>query len=189
MTGFAIVLLCGLLLTASWYDIKSNRIPNWLVLFGTAMALAMHATMAGGFGLVSEAPGGIGFLASLKGLGLGLALFLPFYMLRLMGAGDVKLMAMVGAFLGIPDILWAMLATFLAGGVLTVVIGLARGVLKQTFHNIVFMMNISAIKMQTGTLPRFDDAPKTAAKLPYGVAIALGTMSHLVFKANKIGML
>jgi prepilin peptidase CpaA len=189
VTGFAIVLLCTLLLIASWYDIKSNRIPNWLVLAGSVLALAMHSVMPAGFGLVGEAPGGIGFLASLKGLGLGFALFMPFYMLRLMGAGDVKLMATVGAFLGIPDILWAMLATFLAGGVLTVVIGLARGVLKQTIHNIVFMMNISAIKAQTGSLPSFDEAPKTAAKLPYGVAIALGTMSYLAYKASQLGLL
>ncbi|MGH8772717.1 MAG: A24 family peptidase [Burkholderiales bacterium] len=185
----AVSLLCGFLVVAGWYDLKSHRIPNWLVAGGTVIALVLHSVLLAGFGFISAAPGALGLLGSLKGSGLGLALFLPFYMLRLMGAGDVKLMAMVGAFLGIPDILWAMLATFLAGGVLTVVIGLARGVLKQTFHNIVFMVNISAIKVQTGSLPSFDEAPKTAAKLPYGVAIALGTMGYVLYKANKIGML
>ena len=54
----------------------------------------------------------------LAGLALGLLLLLPLYLLGACGAGDVKLMAMTGAFLGPQDALGAILMTFLAGGLL-----------------------------------------------------------------------
>ena len=189
MTAIPVLLLCALLLAASCYDVRSHRIPNWLVAGGAVIALFLHSVLPVGFGFISEAPGALGLLGSLKGLGLGLALLLPFYLLRAMGAGDVKLMAMVGGFLGVPDVVWALLGTFVAGGVLTLAVGLSRGVLGRTMQNIRFMITTSAVKMYSGSLPTFDDAPTTAAKLPYGIAIALGTMSYLAYKASRLGLL
>ena len=60
--------------------------------------------------------GRIGVVQSLLGLAAGLALFMPLYLLRALGAGDVKLLAMVGAWLGAPLLLGAALLTLLAGG-------------------------------------------------------------------------
>ena len=86
-------LLTGLLLIAAVSDYRTRRIPNELVLAGAAAGLLGNT-------LFSTLPLD-GFVTALQGLATGLAAFLPLYLLRLMGAGDVKLMAMVGAFLGL----------------------------------------------------------------------------------------
>jgi len=88
-------------------DLRRHRIPNALVLGGLLTALALQS-FAGGWQ-------GLG--AGLLGATTGLACFIPFYMLRGMGAGDVKLLAVVGAFLGPKGALLAALATLIAGGV------------------------------------------------------------------------
>src|SRR5689334_3650362 len=72
-------------------DLSTRRIPNRLLLAGLASALMLH--------LMSATPGA-SLLAALGGMGVGLAAFLPFYLLRGMAAGDVKMMMAVGAFTG-----------------------------------------------------------------------------------------
>jgi prepilin peptidase CpaA len=104
------------------------------------------------------------------------------YLLRVMGAGDVKLMAMVGAFLGIEDVLGAVLATFLAGGVLSLAYAWKIGVLRRTLQNIRFILYSNAVRMAGGSVPTLEDAPETAGKFPYAVAIAVGTLGYLVWK-------
>jgi prepilin peptidase CpaA len=130
------LLLC-LVGLAAICDIASRRIPNLLVGSGLALALLLHLALGG----------------SLAALRLGLAgalaggtIFLPFYLLRGMAAGDVKLMAMVGAFLGPAAAGLAALLTCIAGG------GMALLVL--------YASRLTGCK---------------AEGLPYAVAIALGT--------------
>src|SRR5262245_23535685 len=113
-----IVLLAGLLAWAVASDVRSRRIPNKLVVAGLLAGLALQATVTPGAGLFSEPFGALGLLKASAGMALGLVLLLPMYALGAMGAGDVKLMAMLGAFLGPLDILGAGLSSVLAGGLL-----------------------------------------------------------------------
>src|ERR1700751_1600311 len=83
--------LLMLLAVAVGSDLHSRRIPNWLVLTGLTLALAVR---------LGGARAAQGYSAWGLGLLTGGGLFLPLYLLRGMGAGDVKLMAMVGAFVG-----------------------------------------------------------------------------------------
>lgn len=105
--------LIVLLIAAGLIDIKSNRIPNWLVFGGVVFGLLYN-----GFFPVFERESR--WLLAIGGLGVGLGMLLPFSILHAMGAGDVKLMAMVGAFLGPWHTFVAVLATFLAGGALAI---------------------------------------------------------------------
>jgi len=106
-------------------DLRRHQIPNALVLSGLLAALALQAIANGWLGV------GTGLL----GATTGLVCFIPFYMLRGMGAGDVKLLAVVGAFLGPKGALIAALAALIAGGagaVLYVGLRAAREGLKAT---------------------------------------------------------
>ena len=178
----SIGLLVVLLSAAVGHDVRSGRIPNWLVFPGAALALALNAFLPAGFGFASSLPGGIGFVKSLAGLGLGLAALLPLYLARATGAGDVKLMAMVGAFLGPVDTLGAVLGTFVAGAMLSLVIGLKTGVLGRMAHNIRLIVYAAFARLSAAGGPLFDARTDTAAKVPYAVAIALGTCGYLAFK-------
>jgi prepilin peptidase CpaA len=104
-----------------------------------------------------------------------LALFLPLYALRAMGAGDVKLLAMVGVWLGAPAVARAALWTLLAGGVLSLVVALGSGVLRQVLGNLRFMLTSTLIKAQGGAGLSVGAPARTTGRLPYAVAIACGT--------------
>jgi prepilin peptidase CpaA len=106
---------------------------------------------------------------------------LPLYLLRAMGAGDVKLMAMVGAFIGPAAVATAVLYTLLAGGLLSLVFMLGRGVAAQTFANIRFMLTDRAVRAASGQGSALPPLQTTAARLPYALAIALGTAAALVW--------
>lgn len=111
----------------------------------------------------------------------GLALMLPLYALRAMGAGDVKLMAMVGAFIGPGPVAWATLCTLIAGGILSIVYMLGRGVAAQTLNNLRAMLFDWTVRAGSGQGLRVAPLETTAARLPYALAIALGTGASLLW--------
>jgi prepilin peptidase CpaA len=160
-------------------DLRARLIPNALVLAGALT----------GFLLAALHPQGIGFLSALGGLALGLALFLPVYLLRAMGAGDVKLMAMAGAFLGPAAIFEAALWVLLTGGVLALVLALRRGVARRMAANLREMFFSAAASVQIRSLPDFSTGPQTAARLPYAVAIALGVAAFLLARHLGFGLI
>lgn len=178
-TGFLLLLLL-LLVAAAGCDIRSRRIPNILVFPGAIAGVLLHA-------LLPQEMGGIGFLDSLAGWGTGLALLLPLYLLRIMGAGDVKLMAMTGAFLGVQATVGALLCVLLAGGVLALIAALCEGKLRVLWRNLnVMLLGTLAGATITSLLVSgkpsegvAGDAAESAGTLPYGVAIAAGTMAYL----------
>lgn len=178
----ALAPLILLLLMVTQQDIRGYRIPNRLVFAGIVLGLGLNALLPGGFGFNSVIPGGIGWLAALQGWALGMAVLLPLYWLRAMGAGDVKLMGMVGAFLGPGDVLIVVLATFVVGGVMALVVALWSKQLANLLHNIKLMLFGGLLKMSAGRLPIMDDIPVSVGRLPYAVAITLGTLSYLVWQ-------
>jgi len=113
--GFA---LAALLLPAAAFDLTLRRIPNELTLLSLLLGLLWHSATGGGPGLVF----------SLEGIGVaGITLLL--WLLRALGAGDVKLLGAVGALMGPSFLLWTLLGTIFAGGLLAVATALTRGTL------------------------------------------------------------
>src|SRR3990170_1960700 len=112
MEGWRVVLL-ALVGVSAVVDLRSRRIPNQLTFGGAAAGLAYQG-WAGGLAGIGH---GIG------GWAAGIALFLPMYLLRGMGAGDVKLLGAGGAWFGPMGAVWSALYTALAGGILALVVG------------------------------------------------------------------
>ena len=103
--------MLALLAIALLSDVLERRIPNLLVVIGLLLGLAGQTWFAGIGGLVIAASGAL----------IGLLCLLPFYISGGLGAGDVKLMAMCGAFLGPLQVVIASVASLLVGGVIGVV--------------------------------------------------------------------
>lgn len=133
------LVLMLILLVAAISDLMLRAVPNWLIFLGLMVALIWAAVSSGLMGL--------GFMT--LGLLGGVALFFPIYMVGMLGAGDVKLMGLVGAFLGLHQLLVSSLFIFLMGGLISLL-----------------MLRKSA-------------AASRSVQVPYAVAIAAGVASHL----------
>lgn len=173
----ALALLTGLLLAACWFDVRSHRIPNKLVLAGAAIGLACNALAAPGLGFLNAAhPGGIGPACALAGLLTGFGVFLPLYLLRGMGAGDVKLMAMVGAFSGPLAAVDAALITLAVGGLLAAGVAAWNRSLRRAAGNL-WLMVTGAVASGLGGA-QLTGPGQSAGKMPYAVAITAGTLVY-----------
>lgn len=161
--------LTAFLLAAVYTDLAARKIPNRLVYSGLALAIACQTAL----------PSGEGLWVSLEGMGLGLAMFLPLYLLRAMGAGDVKLMAMVGAFVGPQLIVGATLVTLVAGGIMAVMATLRKRAFWRLIGNLKVMFLGSMTKLAAGQLPVPDQPAASVGKLPYALAITAGTLGYL----------
>jgi prepilin peptidase CpaA len=161
----------ALVLLACIPDLRTRRIPNALTLGAAVVAIAFHAATDGLPGLATSTGGWV----------LGAALFFPMFALRGMGAGDVKLLAAVGAWLGPADVIWVALITSVAGGVLGVVVAAFHGYLRTALSNIFSLLThwrysgvqpVEELTLSGGRGPR----------LAYAVPIAVGTMVTLWLK-------
>ncbi len=170
--------LAGLLVLVGVTDLRSRRIPNRPVAVGLAIALLWHALAPAGSGLFHRYDAGaLGFGASAAGAAAAFAGFLVLYLARAMGAGDVKLMAMLGAVFGLGALPWLVLAVFAAGGLLVgarLLFDRERRRAVAANLRIILAERIAAITGAIG--PRFDASRDTADRLPFGLAIAAGAM-------------
>lgn len=120
----AAALATGLIACAT--DIARRRIPN-LLTFGSALTGVLWHGWAGGF---------LGAGWALAGWAAGLAVLMPLYLLRSLGAGDVKLLGAFGAWLGPMGAVLSGLYGTVAGGVLALAVALATGYLGTAYRNL-----------------------------------------------------
>lgn len=176
----AITTLVLLLLASVATDIRRHRIPNVLVLIGL-IAGAVFQCIPYQDGAYFSAPSpDSGLLPLLAGIAVGFVFSLPFYLLRAMGAGDVKLLMVVGAFLGPAQTFGALIFSFVMGGVLALGMTLYRRSFSTIIANLRFMLVTAAVRAAGGSPPPVEPLQQTAGRLPYAVAIALGTLLQLV---------
>jgi len=153
------------LAVATFTDIRSRRIPNWLVL----------PFMVAGFAVSGWIHGTHGLVRSLEGFGLGALLFGLLCLMGGMGMGDVKLCAAIGAWIGPSQMLVALVMTGIAGGVIALCWAVAGGFIGELFGN---TGDLIVGWREKGLRPHPElvlNNPLTR-KMPYAPAIALGTL-------------
>jgi prepilin peptidase CpaA len=172
LTQTHVVVLIALLMAAAVIDWRTYRIPNWLTVGGMAFGAAYNTAF--------PPAGQYGILFALAGLGCGLIVFLPLYALRIMGAGDVKLMAMVGAFVGLPGIFSAVLYTLIVGGAAALGMAIYRRAFRRMASNVIDITQSLMIAAIAGYRPPSAmEGRASIGKLPYGISIAVGTIAWL----------
>ena len=164
------ILALGMCMAVDW-DLREHRIPNALILFLllTGLTLQTLGPANGRGGLFDFFPGALGLASALLGALVGLVIYLPFYILRVMGAGDVKLMAALGAFVGTAEVIGLALFVLIAGGALAVIRMLIKRNAMRVMSNITLIL---AGLRQGGS--RFDAATQSADRMPYALSFAAG---------------
>jgi prepilin peptidase CpaA len=158
------VILAGAVLlsvVAGWTDLRSRRIPNWLTVPGLIVGIAANTVLSGWSGLTD----------SLLGAGLAMALLLPFWLLRSLGAGDLKFAVALGAFTGPGRLVNMLVVSVFVAGVMAMALVIYKRRFLQTLRNIGHIL----ISLVTFRLPGSHvtlDNPD-ALTIPKGVALAL----------------
>lgn len=154
---------------AAYIDWKEHRVPNWLTFGAWGCALLYHGMVGGWPGLQW----------SLTGSGVGLATLVIPYLLRGMGAGDVKLMAAVGAWVGALATLQAFVWIAIAGGLMGLYSILRSREVKARFQT-VWRAGLNLFQFQ-----ELDQGAPALQQgrilLPYGVPIAFGFYAYFLF--------
>jgi prepilin peptidase CpaA len=153
------------LAVATFTDLRSRRIPNWLVL----------PFLVAGIGVSGWLHGWHGIGQSLAGLGLGALLFGVLAWMGGMGMGDVKLCAAIGAWIGPHQLLLALVLTGIVGGVMALGWAVAGGFLGELFKgtgDLIFGWRKRGMRAN----PELTLSNPRARKMPYAPAIAIGTL-------------
>jgi prepilin peptidase CpaA len=161
-----------ILVEAAVIDGRKLKVPNWLTFHLAAGGLAYAAWTAGSGGL----------LWAIQGLAVGLVVLLPLYAIGGMGAGDVKLMAGVGAWMGPQITLNAFVASAIVGALIALVMIARSGKAREHFWRMVGLMHdIVSIR---DPVRLADDAAKrkpTMTLLPYAIPLAIGSIGYFAW--------
>lgn len=167
-----ITLVSAVLIFAAYIDGKQLKVPNWITFPMVFSGLLYH----------SVAHGWAGASASLLGIGCGLLCLLPLYSIGGMGAGDVKLMAGIGAWLGAATTWNSFLVTVVVGALMAVVMVLRSGKIQhhvtQFFH---IAYEIFTIRDPKALFVIAKDRKPTMYLLPYGIPICIGSIMYFAY--------
>jgi prepilin peptidase CpaA len=153
------------LVVATFTDLRSRRIPNWLVLPFLVVGIGVSARLHGWHGVVH----------SFEGIALGGGLFGILALMGGMGMGDVKLCAAIGAWIGPGQLIVALVLTGIVGGIMALCWAAVGGFLGELFKgagNLLFDFKKRGLKPD----PEINLSNPLARKMPYAPAIAIGTL-------------
>ena len=155
-----------LAIAGGWTDWRSRRIPNWLTVPGLLSGIAVNSWLHGWPGAK----------ASLLGAGLGLALLLPFVLIRSLGAGDWKFVGALGAFLGPENLLTVLLLGILVNGLMAMIMIVRKKRLRETLRNLGRMLAAFLSMHLPGPDLTLDNPD--LVKVPFGVAVAIAVILY-----------
>lgn len=165
------VLMVPGILYASWVDGTQRRVPNWLngtlLVTGLAMQCGFHGLQ--------------GLWSGLGGAGVGFVVLIVPWMMHGMGAGDVKLMAAIGAWFGPAMTFWAFVAGAVIGGVAGVAMIMIAGKGRQACANVnTIMMKLSNPVHWFTDFGGAKSFGATSQLLPYGIPLTMGSIAVLL---------
>jgi prepilin peptidase CpaA len=163
-----------LVVVVAFFDVRERRIPNLAVLPAACFGLGLNLCW-GWDGLVFGA----------QGLALGFALLFVPYLVGAMGAGDVKLLAAIGAFVGATEVVRVLLVTVLCYPLLAAILVIRErkvGITLLRFRRVLcnFLgFFVPSLKLYTTRFEARDDQQVASVTTPFGMAIAIGTLLAL----------
>lgn len=182
------LLVVLLVIIAVYGDLKTRKIPNRLTVPFALVGLGVN--------IAFDFPGGL--LTGLLGFVVGFLVFLIPYMMKAMGAGDIKLMAALGAITDWQTVVYITLFTALTGGIVIIITKARSGGLIRTFKrmgqliafyffSLVYKLNPVPTMENRKEKYRIDMTDEENDYIPYAVAIALGSLVTIIL--SRVGIL
>jgi prepilin peptidase CpaA len=159
-------------LTAAAMDLRFRRIPNWLTLSGVLLGIGLNLLLGSS---------DYNWRSALMGLGLAFGVYFPLYLLRGMGAGDVKLMSAIGALVGPGNWLIIFILGNVFGFFAAILLLLSKGSFWGTLRNVGQVL-YELVHFRPPYLRRAEldlNHPK-AVTMPHGLAVAVGSCAFLL---------
>ncbi len=176
LNNWHVKLVCVILIVAAYIDGKQLRVPNWLT-FPMVISGLVFSVCVGGIGDWES-----GLIGGLLGMFVGLACLLPLYAVGGMGAGDVKLMAGIGAWLGVTITLDAFCVSTIVGAVMAVVMVLYKRSFQKHYANFLLILTEWMIIKNPRELAELAAERKPSMLLlPYGIPICIGSIGYFAF--------
>lgn len=171
------LVLIAIVLVAAIYDLRCRRIPNWLNVSGVIVGVGVNTLLFARNG----------FIEAVLGITFSMAVYVPLYLMRGMGAGDVKLMAAVGAIAGPWNWFGIFVATALLGGVVSLVFVALKKRFYQTFFNVTLIVTeLCHLRLPSKSNSELDVRNPRALGMPHGVLIAIGAVAFLILRRDVI---
>jgi prepilin peptidase CpaA len=162
----------AILILAAWIDGRELKVPNWIT-FPMILCGLVYSTAVGGLG-------GLG--AGLLGMAVGLLTLLPLYAVGGMGAGDVKLMAGIGAWLGWKITFAAFCVSTVVGAVMAVIMVLSKKKVAHHYENFLLILSEWMVIKNPYELSKIAAERKPRMMLlPYGIPICIGTIGYFIY--------
>jgi prepilin peptidase CpaA len=181
LTAIVPLVLFMFVISAAWIDCRTYRIPNLLVAVGSGIGLVLSVTFPNGAGSFNSAIGAIGILSALGGAAVGFGIMFPLYLTRTMGAGDVKLMAMIGTFLGPVPTLIVVFLVFMTGGALSLAIAIRNKTARLMLNNVYDAVLALVLVFPVGGIGKVELPHRSAGRMPYALAMAGGVILYFLF--------
>lgn len=172
LANWHVKLVCLTLIVAAYIDGKELRVPNWIT-FPMVLSGLVFCTWVDGLS-------GLG--AGLLGMVTGLLCLLPLYAVGGMGAGDVKLMAGIGAWLGWKITLYAFCVSTVVGAVMAVLMVLYKRSFQKHYANFVMIFfEWMTVKNPVELSKIAKERKPTMLLLPYGIPICIGSIGYFAW--------
>jgi prepilin peptidase CpaA len=177
LDNWHVKLVCLVLIVAAWIDGKELRVPNWITFPMVLTGIAFNVWVGGWTGLGE----------SLLGMTAGLLCLLPLYAVGGMGAGDVKLMAGMGAWLGWKVTVYAFCVSTVVGALMAVAMVWWKGDFQKHSTNFLVILNEWATVRDPAKLAEIAAERKPRMMLlPYGIPICVGSIAYFFYAGMVI---
>jgi len=173
LVNWPVKLVCVVLIVAAIIDGKQLRVPNWIT-----YPMVFSGII---FNVCIEGWGGLGY--ALLGMVVGLACLLPLYSVGGMGAGDVKLMAGIGAWLGAAITFYAFcVSTIVGAGIAILMVYYKKNFHKHCVNFLVILNEWMEIRDPKELSKIAAERKSTMLLLPYGIPICIGSIGYFLYK-------
>jgi len=159
--------LFGILAAAAWMDIRTRRVSNYLVGFGIIIGFVFHLAEYGW----------VGSICFFIRIFVPVLVFYLFFLMRVLGAGDIKLFSVISSFIGLKKLAEVIVYSFLVGAVFSFIVLIRNHNLLERLSYVLYYVKTALV---TKSIPKYDSRANGKQNvIPFSAAIFVGFLIYI----------